>query len=154
MNQTSPTLERLRQRITVLHDRHGFRILDEEVFEDFAAQSGMALVLFTEDPARVPETWDLAVILPDLVASLLPGVDGRRVGILAPAVARPLAARYGIRYWPALLVLRDGAYLGTIEGLQDWAIYRRRLPEILAAAPSRPPGIGIAVTGTPVAACH
>lgn len=154
MNQTSPTLDRLRQRVAALHDRHGFRILDEEVFEDFAAQPGIALVLFTEDPAKVPETWDLAVILPDLVASLAPGVDARHVGILAPAAARPLAARYGIRIWPALLVLRDGAYLGTVEGLQDWAIYRRRLPELLAAAPSRPPGIGIAVSGTPVAACH
>lgn len=154
MNTTSPTLDRLRQRVAALHDRHGFRILDAEAFGDFAAQPGITLALFTEDPAKVPETWDLTVILPDLVANLLPGVDGCRVGILAPAAARPLAARYGIRYWPALLVLRDGEYLGTVEGLQDWAVYRRRLPEILAAGPSRPPSIGIAVASASATTCH
>lgn len=154
MYPSSPTLERLRQRVAALHDRHGFCVLETEDFDAFASRQGVTLALFAEDPARVPETWDLAVILPDLVTSLLPGLEASRVGILAPASARPLAARFGIRLWPALLVLKDGAYLGAIEGLQDWAVYARRLPEILAAAPSRPPGIGIAVAGMSAATCH
>lgn len=151
MNATTPTLDRLRQRADHLQARHGYRVLDAEVFDDFAAPPGAALVLFAEDPARVPETWDLAVILPELVGAL---AAPPRVGILVPEAARALAPRYGIRLWPALLVLRDGAYLGAVEGLQDWGVYRRRLPELLAAAPTRAPGIGIAVSGTPVAACH
>jgi hydrogenase-1 operon protein HyaE len=151
MTPTSPTLERLRQRADVLHDRYGFRILDAEGFDDFAAPPGAALILFAEDPAKVPETWDLTVILPDLVAAL---AAPPRVGMLAPAAARELAPRYGIRRWPALLALRDGAYLGALEGLLDWAVYRQRLPEILAAAPTRPPAVGIPVVGASAAVCH
>jgi hydrogenase-1 operon protein HyaE len=154
MNTTSPSIERLRQRVDVLQSRHGFRALDAEAFDAFVAQPGTSLVLFAEDPAKVPETWDLTVILPDLVASL---AEAPRVGMLAPAAARTLATRYGIRLWPALLVLRDGAYLGAVEGLQDWSAYMRRLPEILAAAPSRPPSIGIPVansSGPAAATCH
>ena len=151
MTPTSPSLDRLRQRVDALHARHGFHVLDAEMFDDFIRQPGTTLVLFAEDPAKVPETWDLTVILPDLVASL---AEAPRVGMLAPATARVLAARYGIRLWPALLALRDGAYLGTVEGLQDWSAYRRCLPELLAAEPSRPPGIGIPVAGSATATCH
>lgn len=148
----SPGIERLNQRLDFLHSRHGFELLDGETFAAFAAQAGAALVLFAEDPAKVPETWDLTVILPEAVTRLPIDV---RVGVLAPAAARSLAARYGIRIWPALLALRDGDYLGTVEGLKDWGTYVRLLPELLAAAPSRPPGIGIPVMDANAAAhCH
>ncbi|MDO8788306.1 MAG: hydrogenase [Sulfuritalea sp.] len=138
----SPDIERLNQRITFLQSRHGFQLLDGDSFAAFVAQPGAALVLFAEDPAKVPETWDLTVILPEAVARLDTAV---RVGVLAPQAARALAARYGICTWPALLALRDGEYLGTVEGLKDWSAYGRLLAELLAAAPCRPPGIGIPV---------
>lgn len=138
----SPGIERLNQRIAFLRSRHGFLPLDGESFAAFCAEPGAALILFAEDPAKVPETWDLTVILPEAVERMGVAV---RVGILLPAAARALAARYGIRFWPALLALRDGQYLGTIEGLKDWSGYVRLLPELLAAEPSRPPGIGIPV---------
>lgn len=148
----SPGIERLNQRIAFLHSRHGFHPLDGESFAAFAAEPGAALVLFAEDPAKVPETWDLTVILPEAVERMGVAV---RVGILQPAAARVLAARYGIRFWPALLALRDGQYLGTIEGLKDWSAYVRLLPELLAAEPSRPPGIGIPVMNADaVSHCH
>ncbi len=148
----SPGIERLNQRLDFLHSRHGFELLDGETFAVFAAQAGAALVLFAEDPAKVPETWDLTVILPEAVARTGVAV---RVGILAPAAARALAPRYGIRIWPALLCLRDGQYLGTIEGLKDWSAYVRLLPELLAAEPSRAPGIGIPVMNADaVSHCH
>lgn len=150
MNGNTPTLDRLRQRAETLQARHGYRLLDAEVFDDFIGMPGSALILFAEDPARVPETWDLTVILPELVDALATPL---RVGILAPAAARSLAPRYGISLWPALLLLRDGQYLGSIEGLRDWGIYLRRLAELLAAAPSRPPGIGIAVASAG-STCH
>jgi len=148
----SPSIERLNQRLAFLQSRHGFSLLDGESFAAFVAQPGAALVLFAEDPAKVPETWDLTVILPEAVERMGVAV---RVGILAPEAARVLAARYGIRIWPALLALRDGQYLGTIEGLKDWSGYVRLLPELLAAEPSRPPGIGIPVMNADaVSHCH
>ncbi len=148
----SPSIERLNQRLAFLHSRHGFQLLDGESFAAFSAQAGAALVLFAEDPANVPETWDLTVILPEAVERMGVAV---RVGVLLPEAARALAGRYGIRFWPALLALRDGQYLGTIEGLKDWSGYVRLLPELLAAEPSRPPGIGIPVTDANAAShCH
>lgn len=148
----SPGIERLNQRLAFLHARHGYSLLDGDSFAAFIAEPGAALILLAEDPAKVPETWDLTVILPEAVERMAVAV---RVGIVAPAAARVLAQRYGIRIWPALLALRDGNYLGTIEGLKDWGAYVRLLPELLAAEPSRPPGIGIPVLGANAAAqCH
>ena len=152
----SPGIERLNERLAILHTRHGYSLLDLDSYTAFAKAPGPALILFTEDPAKVPETWDLTVILPEAVTRTNADL---RVGVLAPADARSLAARYGIRIWPALLCLRDGDYLGTIEGLKDWGAYVRLLPELLAAAPSRPPGIGIPVLDANAAAgfateCH
>lgn len=148
----SPSLERLTQRLGILQARHGYALLDGDSFAAYVDAPGACLILFAEDPARVPETWDLTIILPEAVARLDAAV---RVGVLAPAAARLLAPRYGIRIWPALLALRDGAYLGCIEGLKDWNAYARLIPELLAAAPSRPPGIGIPVHDAAAgSACH
>lgn len=146
--------ERLAQRFDFLQSRHGYVLLDAESFDNFAAQTGLALVLFADDPAKVPETFDLTVILPEVTATLHNPV---RVGILGPEAARKVATRYGILVWPALLALSDGAYLGTIEGLKDWGAYTRLVPELLAASASRPPSIGIPVinaTGSSHATCH
>jgi len=148
----SPSLERLAERFGILQVRYGYSLLDAESLAAFADAPGTALLLFAEDPAKVPETWDLTIILPEALKSA--GVE-LRVGLLEPVVARSVAARYGIRFWPALLALRDGDYLGTIEGLKDWGSYVQQLPELLAAPASRPPGIGIPVTNANAAThCH
>jgi hydrogenase-1 operon protein HyaE len=148
----SPSIERLNERIDFLQSRYGYRRLDADSFVGFIAEPGAALILFADDPAKVPETWDLTVILPEAVERAGALV---RVGILAPEAARALAPRYGIRIWPALLCLRDGQYLGTIEGLKDWSAYVCLLPELLAAAASRPPGIGIPIMDANASShCH
>ena len=52
------------------------------------------------------------------------------------------------------------AFRGTeaptrIEGLKDWSAYVRLLPELLAAAASRPPGIGIPIMDANASShCH
>lgn len=152
MTMSLPSLERLAQRLDILRARHGYTLLDGDSFAAYVAAPGACLILFAEDPAKVPETWDLTIILPEAVATL---GGAPRVGVLAPVAARALAARYGIRIWPALLALRDGEYLGTVEGLKDWSAYVRLIPELLAAPPSRPPSIGIPVHNADAAAhCH
>lgn len=148
----APSLERLTQRLDFLRTRHGYALLDAGSCAAYVAAPGACLILFAEDPAKVPETWDLTIILPQAVARLASVV---RVGVLAPPAARALAPRYGIRIWPALLALRDGEYLGSIEGLQDWSAYVRLLPELLAAPPSRPPSIGIPLRNADATtSCH
>ena len=149
----TPPAQRLAARLAELQDRHGFTLLDAGSFAAFADLPGTSLVMFAEDPAKVPETWDLTIILPEALRHVAGEV---RVALLAPEAARKLAARYGIRFWPALLALRDGDYLGSIEGLKDWSTYARQLPELLAGAATRPPGIGIpvATAGACATACH
>jgi len=158
MSELLPPVDRsnkLADRIAVLRDRYGFQLLDRTNFDDFVTAPGHALVMFTEELQKIPETWDLTIILPEAIKSA--GISVR-VGVLEPVEARALAVRYGFRIWPALVALRDGAYLGVIEGLKDWVVYERQIPALLAAEPCRPPSIGIAVTnaGTDagVSACH
>ena len=155
MSELLPPLdrnERLTERFAILRERHGYIPLDRDEFDAFVAASGASLILFAEELQKIPETWDLMVILPEVVATLDLPV---RVGILAPETARLLAPRYGIRVWPALLALRDGGYLGVLEGLKDWSAYSRLIPELLAARPSRLPSIVIPVHQAGAStACH
>lgn len=120
----------------------GAAVLSAESFDDWARQPGPAMVVFAEDPERFKETLDLAVIVPELHAT-----GGRcfRVGLLPPATARVVAPRYGFARWPAFVMLRDGQYLGAVDGIRDWDEYMAELLRLLAAAPSRPPTVGIAV---------
>ena len=127
---------------------------DVTAFEDWAAQPGAAMVVFAEDPDRFKETLDLAVIVPELHASRR---DAFRVALLPPAASRLLAPRFGFSRWPAFVMLRDGQYLGAVDGIRDWDVYVGELERLLAAAPSRPPSVGIPVRAAgadPAASCH
>lgn len=120
----------------------GFADVSAQDFESFSAQPGPTVLFFSEDPARYRETLDLAVILPEIARAFA----GRfRVGALLPETARAMAVRFGVRRWPALVVLRDGDYVGAIEGLRNWDEYCTEVAHLLAAPASRPPSIGIAV---------
>jgi hydrogenase-1 operon protein HyaE len=132
----------------------GATVLTAEDYDAWALQPGPSMVVFAEDPERYKETLDLAVIVPELHAT---GGRRFRVGLLPPAASRAVAPRYGFARWPAFVMLRDGHYLGAVDGIRDWDVYTDELLRLLAAAPSRPPGVGIAVkaAGAPDApACH
>ena len=125
-----------------LFTQHGYADITAASIDAFVAQPGHAVLVFTEDPLRVRETLDIAVIVPELVRAF----PGRfRVGVLMPESARLLQARYGFRRWPALVVLSDGKHVGAIDGLRDWDEYLTELLRLLDAAPTRPPTIGIPV---------
>jgi hydrogenase-1 operon protein HyaE len=132
----------------------GAAVLDGDDFDAWAGTPGHAMVVFAEDPERQKETLDLAVVVPELHARF-----GRafRVALLAPATARGLAARYGFARWPAFVLLRDGGYLGAVDGIRDWEVYVGEVERLLAAPTRLPPGVGVAVrpaddAATP--ACH
>lgn len=120
----------------------GAEVLDTAAFDAWATRPGLAMVVFADDPERSKETLDLAVIVPELHAAC-----GRcfRVGLLPAADARTLAPRFGFARWPAFVMLREGAYLGAVDGIRDWDVYLAELERLLAAAPSRPPTVGIPV---------
>ena len=130
--------------IAQLFAKHGFAEVRAESFAAFTQAPGHALLLFAEDPYRIKETLDLAVILPEVVRAF----PGRfAVGVLLPEAARALQPRYGFRLWPALVMLKDGQYVGAVDGLRDWDEYVEDIARLLAAAPVRPPAVGIAVKG-------
>lgn len=149
---SAPTADALAGLCSTLQFRHGFAVLNDEVaFAAFAGLEGDGVALFAEDPARYPETWDVAVVLPEVVKAL----NGRvRAGVLGIETARKLAPRYGIKHWPALVFLRGGEYVGTLEGMQNWETYAREVPAILSRPTSRPPTIGIPVAGADKSSCH
>jgi len=135
-----------------LVSRHGFTAVDADSIDEFIDAPGHAMLVFTEDPVRYKETLDLAVIVPEL-ARAFPGCFA--VGVLLPEAARALQPRYGFRRWPALVVLRDGEYVGAVDGLRNWEDYVEEMQRLLAAEPVRPPSIGIAVKTTGSAGqCH
>lgn len=129
-------------------------VLEPDGFDAWANAPGPALLVFTEDPVLYRETLDLAVIVPEL-AQAFPGRF--RTGVLLPVAARAVAPRYGFRRWPALVLLKDGRYVGAIDGLREWQSFVDELAALLAAEPTRPPSIGIAVAaaGEPAGrGCH
>jgi len=132
----------------------GAAVLAADTFDAWAIEPGAAMVVFAEDPARYKETLDLAVIVPELHASR---PHDFRVALLPPAVSRALAPRYGFARWPAFVILRDGHYVGAVDGIRDWSEYAGELARLLAAEPSRPPTVGIPVVADGQSAsppCH
>ena len=128
--------------IAQLFTRHGCTEITADNIDAFVAGPGCAMLLFTEDPLRVRETLDIAVIVPELMRAF----PGRfRVGALLPEAARQLHVRYGFRRWPAFVVLSDGKHVGAVEGLRNWDEYLKEVAQLLDSAPKRPPTIGIAV---------
>jgi hydrogenase-1 operon protein HyaE len=133
-----------------LVSHHGFTALDADSLDDFAAAPGHALLVFTEDPVRYRETLDLVVIAPEIARALA----GRfRTGVLFPSDARKVAPRFGFARWPALGVLRDGAYVGAIDGLRTWDEYLEETRRLLSAETTRAPSVGIAVKPAGLSGC-
>lgn len=128
--------------IARLFGGHGYARLEAADIDAFVAPPGHALLVFLEDPMRIKETLDIAVIAPEL-ARAFPGRF--RVGVLLPEPARLAQARFGFHRWPALVLLKDGRYIGAIDGLREWDDYRERLEALLAAEPTRAPTVGIPV---------
>lgn len=129
-----------------LFTQHGFAAVTVEGFDAFVAAPGHAILFFSEDPVRFRETLDLAVILPELVRAFA----GRlRAGVLLPDAAKRLAPRYGFRRWPAFVLLRDGEYLGAIDGVRNWDEYLAETARLLAAEPTRPPSIPVPAAPAP-----
>ncbi|MBY0575805.1 MAG: hydrogenase [Gallionellaceae bacterium] len=141
----SKLLERLRTQSPIV-------LLDKEELEAFVMEGGDGMVLFTQEPDQQPETWDVAVILPELLKLF---GNRLRAGIISPDLAREEKARYGITRWPSLVFVRDGGYVGVIDGMRNWDEYTREIVGMLEKPIGRAPSIGIPVISTGGnSACH
>ena len=130
-----PLLQRLLQQT-------GAAFLDDDSVDAWLALPGTAMLVFCDEPERQKETLDMAVIVPELCVAR---PRAFRVGLLPAALARSIAPRFGFARWPAFVMFRDGQWLGAVEGILDWDVYVTELDRLLAASPSRPPGVGIPV---------
>ena len=104
-----------------------------------AAATPTLAVLFTGDPTQSPESWDVCVVLPELLA-LCPGVTGC---VLDPVQSALAAPAYGVGKLPALVLLRDGEYRGALEGMRDWQPFVDDLRRLVAAPPRPIPVAGV-----------
>ena len=134
----SPDFAKLLTLFARLVGQHGFTAITAENLRTFIDAPGEALLFFPDDPKRVPEAWDVAVVLPDIVQLNCPET---RVGLIDPVLAKKLATEFGITMWPSLVFLRDGKYLGVIERMRDWDEYAERIATLRASEPSSPPSL-------------
>lgn len=134
-----------------LEQENGFAALDANTFDAYVAAPGNSVVLFLDDPVRYPEAWDVAVVLPEVLKAFAATL---RAGMLGPEEARKLQPRFGFSRWPALVFLRGGEYVGTIEGMLDWEPFVRQVAQMLEKPTGRAPTIGIAVRNASASGCH
>jgi hydrogenase-1 operon protein HyaE len=112
-----------------------------------AAVTPTLAALFTGDPTQSPESWDVCVVLPELLRRC-PGVSAC---VLDPAESALAAPSYGVDRLPALVVLRGGDYVGVIEGMRDWQPFVTDL-RLLSVAPPRPVPVSGIYSTTPASA--
>jgi len=117
-------------------DRRGYPVMGLEELDAATADEPLVMLFLAGDYWRLGESDDVAAVLPELDRAL----DGHaRVIVAARADERALQRRYRFKAYPALVFLRAGQYLGSIEGIRDWSDYLVEIPEILDREPSDPP---------------
>ncbi|WP_339890606.1 hypothetical protein [Neptuniibacter pectenicola] len=131
--------------INRLVDELNYPLLNADNFDAFIKSNKYSVLFCTEQPARFPESNDVAVILPELV---------NRFSQLTPAVVstefeKKVQGRYNFNVWPTLVFLNEGRFLGCISKVQDWDMYGLEIQSILGLEPRRDPGIGIPVVVNP-----
>jgi hydrogenase-1 operon protein HyaE len=132
------------------------RMVQKQGFFQFSAKNpadrsipefpaGLTALLLTEDPQRNLEVLDACVILPEALKPL-----GERVSrwVAGPEVAPALMQQYGVARAPAVVFLRDGQFVGVLNGIRDWNEYQNEVARLLDG-PAQPKPIGI-----PVVAAH
>lgn len=123
---------------------HRFELITEENAESFIKQNGLTMLLFIDDPERMKETADALVITPEL-AYRHPKI--KQKGVVIQPFARKLAITYGFRRWPAVVFLKDGGYLGAVDGLRAWGELISETERVLKSTVHYPPSVGIEVRG-------
>ncbi len=139
--KAGPTsLERLQAAIARLVQKHGFLEISAEMPVD-RSNARLVALLLTEDPQRNLEVLDACVILPEALKPL-GGQVARQVA--GPDVSATLLRHYGVARAPAVVFLREGEFVGVLQGIRDWNEYQAEVERLLAG-PAQPKPIGIPV---------
>lgn len=109
---------------------------------DWMARPGAQALLLAGDPVRFPEGLDVAVVLPEVRAACGQPFD---IAVVPRAEEDAVARRLGSQRWPTVVFARDGQYLDSVSGMQDWDDYVAAVRAALAAPARRWPGVGIPV---------
>lgn len=108
--------------------------------EAFLADHEEAVLFFPGGAARIAESDDAAVILPELLKARA-GLAG---AVVSRDAERALQLRYRFNAFPALVFFRRGGYLGAIVRMRGWTEYLGEMERILALQPSEPPPFAFA----------
>lgn len=114
-----------------LLDEFGYPLLTTASHETFVRSHEYSVLFFTEDPDRIKESLDVAVVLPELQKAF----PQLAAALIDRDAEQELQARYFFVTWPALVFLKRGDFLGTIIRIQNWDDYRQQITEILARQP-------------------
>lgn len=132
---THPLIQRL-------FDDYGYPEVTLDNHDDFIRQAGITVLFFAGDPKTVRDSTDVAVVLPEIIKVF----RGRlQPGVVAADAERQLQRHYGFMGWPALVLLRDGGYLGAITRIQNWTEYLSEISAMIEGEVRRPPGFSIPV---------
>lgn len=128
--------------INDLIEKKGIATVNQHSLEDFVRAHKHSLLFFTGNPVQFPESNDVAVVLTLLMDSF-----GERfqVAIVERESEHLLHARFPFDNWPALVMLRDGAYAGAISRMQDWDVYLTEIERLLNTQPATTPSFKIPV---------
>ncbi len=132
------SLDRLDTSISRMVQKHGFQRVDRSNL-DFPA--GLTALLLTDDPQRNLEVLDACVILPEALKPLGEQISRRVADHL---VSAGLMKQYGVARAPAVVFLRDGQFVGMLNGIRDWFEYQNEVTRLLTG-PAQPKPIGIPV---------
>lgn len=134
-----------------LVEAHGATWVDADNCGSVVAQ-GNWVVFIAGDAIRFPECLDVAVVLPELQRH---AGNAFRIAVAVLQDEDAIARRYAAQRRPALVFLRDGAYVTNVSGMLDWEDYIKAVDEALAMPVRRIPGIGIPVVSASAdIGCH
>lgn len=119
--------------ITALGTRHRLPTVDETSIDAFLASAEgepeHCLLFFTGDPAQRAETADVAVVLPELLATFQHRLRG---AVVARSAEAALAARFRVVVHPSLVVTRGADPLVVLPKIRDWSEYMTAIDAALA----------------------
>ncbi|MDR3494883.1 MAG: hydrogenase accessory protein [Ancalomicrobiaceae bacterium] len=136
---------------------HGLPLVDETTVDVFLAasdgESAHAILFFTGDPTERTDSFDVAVVLPELVAVFA----GRyRAAVIARSAEKALMPRFQVMVLPSLAVTRGGTIVGVLPRIRDWSEYVEKLaawlaPDTPALRPAGRPKVEITHNGKEIA---
>lgn len=121
---THPLIERLTNEFS-------YPMLTTDTLEAFLAANEYSVLFFTEDASKQKETPDVAVVLPELVATF----PMLKAAVISRDSEKELQERFNFLQWPALVFCKGTGFLGSIARIRDWDDYMVSVPEILSRTP-------------------